>query len=606
MKKLKVLNDFFIKENHFEEWQEASRSYFKALLSEREQPLTNEEKSRLPQFGIGKVKGSKCNRQLFPTNFIITELDVPRSEKEKLSHQEKFKKWSPKFKEIYEKAKADEDSQYWAMYVTSSMCGIRFILKTDTPISSKDEYEKTAMNYLIGLKRFGVNEDYIDIAVNQAWYVPTFKDYFDQPRKKIIVQQKGLKEFTSVFKKVLGLTEKKEKFIEGNRNNFVHQLACNANRYGIERLATLMQIEENGYNYDPKEVESTVNNVYQNNQSEFGKSKYQNNEQDATVPLNQQIRRLRSMPSIPLIWSGIKQGSVGVIYGPPKSGKSTFCECLAMSLSSGMDKFMGIDIIGGPYKVLIISMEEYWQRRAERNKLQRNFLYSKFNKRFGNKLISSTEKYPNYIMANHDLEFIESQIRNNQPQIVIIDSLSHMIVERIEESSATNKILLKVKDIAANNGITLILIHHTTKDNKKGLGLHNLAGSRIIGQEADFIIGINQIGETRYLKEVAFRYAESNEKVQVFSINKSRWIEPEESKYEYEILNNEDGRIDNTNTDLILEYIQNKGKVRTVEVIKEFKGTISERTVKNQLSKLIKQGKVEKVEKGVYRPSANK
>ncbi|NQU33939.1 MAG: hypothetical protein HQ521_11940, partial [Bacteroidetes bacterium] len=289
-----IFDGFFIKENHFSEWQEAKIRDVKAILSDRETPFTKKGKDNLPQFGIGKGKGTKRNKQLFPTSYIITEIDVPPSSKGVLNEREKFEKWSPIFIDIFQMIKADDSINYWAMYLTSSMCGIRFILKLDKPVFSKDEYENVAKSFLLSLSEVGIKEEYIDNNANHGWYVPTFRKYFDHRRKRFSIQSNTNKNNDSVnlFTEAIKLTKGKEKFTEGNRNKFIHLLACNANRYGIERLDTFCLIKENDYEYDVTEVEKTVNSVYQSNQTEFGKNTSSTSIKNATITLNQQIKKL--------------------------------------------------------------------------------------------------------------------------------------------------------------------------------------------------------------------------------------------------------------------------------------------------------------------------
>ena len=60
-------------------------------------------------------------------------------------------------------------------------------------------------------------------------------------------------------------------YAEGNRNNFVHQLACNLNRKGISYAEALGFILSD-YNYNEIEVMNAVKSAY-NNTHEFGTDK---------------------------------------------------------------------------------------------------------------------------------------------------------------------------------------------------------------------------------------------------------------------------------------------------------------------------------------------
>lgn len=53
--------------------------------------------------------------------------------------------------------------------------------------------------------------------------------------------------------------------MDGNRNNFVHQLACNCNRQGIPEIEALSFILSQ-YNYDEKEIRAAVSSAYKNTQ----------------------------------------------------------------------------------------------------------------------------------------------------------------------------------------------------------------------------------------------------------------------------------------------------------------------------------------------------
>ncbi|MFT3903581.1 MAG: VapE family protein [Niabella sp.] len=70
-------------------------------------------------------------------------------------------------------------------------------------------------------------------------------------------------DYLTVYEHCVRFTEKKESYVNGNRNNFVHLLACNLNRKGVP-LPTAMGYILSDYNYDAKEVATTVNSAYSN------------------------------------------------------------------------------------------------------------------------------------------------------------------------------------------------------------------------------------------------------------------------------------------------------------------------------------------------------
>ena len=73
----------------------------------------------------------------------------------------------------------------------------------------------------------------------------------------------SLNDFLPIYEHCVRFTEKKESYINGNRNNFVHLLACNLNRKGVPLPASMGFILSD-YNYDTQEVMTTVNSAYKN------------------------------------------------------------------------------------------------------------------------------------------------------------------------------------------------------------------------------------------------------------------------------------------------------------------------------------------------------
>ncbi len=73
-----------------------------------------------------------------------------------------------------------------------------------------------------------------------------------------------------VYNHCVNFTEKKVQFVNGSRNVFVHQLACNLNRKGVALQEALGYILTD-FGYDEKEVTQAVNSAY-GNIHEFGKN----------------------------------------------------------------------------------------------------------------------------------------------------------------------------------------------------------------------------------------------------------------------------------------------------------------------------------------------
>ncbi len=83
-------------------------------------------------------------------------------------------------------------------------------------------------------------------------------------------------DYDAIYNHCVNFTEKKVQFVNGSRNVFVHQLACNLNRKGVALNDALGYILTD-FGYDEKEVTQAVNSAY-GNIHEFGK-----NEKTTTV-----------------------------------------------------------------------------------------------------------------------------------------------------------------------------------------------------------------------------------------------------------------------------------------------------------------------------------
>jgi hypothetical protein len=68
----------------------------------------------------------------------------------------------------------------------------------------------------------------------------------------------------------LEFTNVKNAYIEGNRNNFIYQFSCNANRFGINEEETLSFVRSN-FDLKDFELKAAVKSAYKNNFTEFAK-----------------------------------------------------------------------------------------------------------------------------------------------------------------------------------------------------------------------------------------------------------------------------------------------------------------------------------------------
>jgi len=307
------------------------------------------------------------------------------------------------------------------------------------------------------------------------------------------------------------------------------------------------------------------------------------------------------------LWRGIEEVSIGYVFGPSKTGKTIFCENLGISLACGRSEFFGDKLIGKPKRVLILGIEEHYKKRAKRMCNQNELLNIYEQKLLVENMRYAGKDFPNSLSDPKYWDEFKEEALKFKPNIIIIDSLSRLLKDDITNREVCQKLITKLRDFAYENGIAILLVHHTRKNGGNPITMDTMVGSSYLSQEADFSIGINrnELTGKRYVKDVFYRYAESKELVDVYEINDNgSWLVQQEEMEEYKIINgnNEDSK---DNQQLIVEYLENKAKevsnscdacvdydIKSSELKKEFvdSGVIKSRTFDYALKGLVKSG----------------
>ena len=195
-----------------------------------------------------------------------------------------------------------------------------------------------------------------------------------------------------------------------------------------------------------------------------------------------------------VLGGGIVKGSVILLGGDPGIGKSTMllqvCENLGESL-----------------KVLYVSGEE--------SKRQLKLRAARLN-------VNSENLY---IMTETDIESILEEIRQNSPDLVVIDSIQTMNHHELTSSTGsvtqvkecTNLLMRLAKELE----IPIIIVGHVNKDG-------GIAGPKVLEHIVDAVLyfeGDKQMSY-RILRGIKNRYGSTNE-IGVFSMNRTGLVEVE-------------------------------------------------------------------------------
>jgi KaiC/GvpD/RAD55 family RecA-like ATPase len=314
------------------------------------------------------------------------------------------------------------------------------------------------------------------------------------------------------------------------------------------------------------------------------------------------IKRVATEPPVQYVWSGIKKGTFGYIYGPAKSGKTILGENLGMSIAAKKDEYLGMPINHtGIEIVLFVSLEEFWINRSERNRKQILVLQLDDPENF--KYFVVNELFPVSMDDEKNWIDLEAAIRDSKAEFVIIDSFTRLSIDEVEKSKVSSEISRKLKKLTNDLGITLAVIHHSFKMTDSTLDLANMAGSRVVGQEADFILGVNRLSNgTRYFKEVATRYKQESEYVTTFSIDDNLWLLPGKTCDETQLFTSVDHRENPFNEELVFMTIKSLigdgTEVKTKDLVTALNGKLSQTVIYGYLVSLEQKMKIDRSKKG--------
>ena len=328
------------------------------------------------------------------------------------------------------------------------------------------------------------------------------------------------------------------------------------------------------------------------------------------------IKMVELEPKPKVIWDKISQGAFGLMAGVAKTGKTTFAENLAISLSIGRSEFFGHPLEGVPQKVLFINLEESYRVRSWRNKKQISSLSKEEFKLFCNNYFSTPTNFPEFINDDKDWDILSNYINHSEAEIVFIDSLTNMFNGKIEDSDTCRKFIQKMQDYIISLGKTVIIIHHNTKGNEKPIDQDSVAGSRVVLQYFQFIYGFANIPTEiggKYMCSLTNKIfgIDSNE-ANLYRISENNWFTKTGTDNKYNLYkatktNSIDRRIDTKNKDLILNYIVSLGSqssmsITSKQLMERFvsTSTMAKDTLYSNLDKLLVEEKIVKINKGEY------
>jgi hypothetical protein len=248
--------------------------YLRKSLAEKKEEAYNKAKKSLPAFTpSGKfVGGRKLEFLTEYSKFIILDID-------KLSTNDLQKS----------KSIAAQSEFTYACFISPSGNGLKILVKIDTPKTEhKETFLKVQAHYenILKLEIDKSGKDLTRLCFyswDENLYLnenaSTFHTELVSVSAQTVIpsvvegtQQPTTDNRDAIYNHCVNFTEKKVQFVNGSRNVFVHQLACNLNRKGVALNDALGYILTD-FGYDEKEVTQAVNSAY-GNLHEFGTNEF--------------------------------------------------------------------------------------------------------------------------------------------------------------------------------------------------------------------------------------------------------------------------------------------------------------------------------------------
>ncbi|WP_395061972.1 VapE domain-containing protein [Flavobacterium sp.] len=246
--------------------------YLRKSLAEKKEEAYNKAKKSLPAFTpSGKfVGGRKLEFLTEYSKFIILDIDkLSAADLQNAKHL------------------ANQSEFTFASFVSPSGNGLKILVKIDTPKTEhKETFLKVQAHYesILKLEIDKSGKDLTRLCFyswdENLYHNPDAKTFVtlsvvemplvdEAPKQKTATDNVYL-DYDAIYNHCVNFTEKKVQYVNGSRNVFVHQLACNLNRKGVSLQQALGYILTD-FGYDEKEVTQAIHSAY-GNIHEFGKS----------------------------------------------------------------------------------------------------------------------------------------------------------------------------------------------------------------------------------------------------------------------------------------------------------------------------------------------
>ena len=241
--------------------------------AEGDEDLASELKRKLPAFTPSAVYSKRRKSEQLESYTKLIILDIDKLDRDTLYDCNQ---------------KTNDDAHTLASFISPSGTGLKIIVRVDT---DKELHKKAFLQvqaYYENLLGIEVDKSGKDISRFCYFSYDPHLHYnpiaiaFNINPTDIQLEIKENKSYDKLYVGAVKFTMNREQYIEGNRNNFVYQLACNCNRKGIpQNLAESFILTD--YDYNSEEVYSAIKSAYQNSQ-DHGADKFKKQHANSSEP----------------------------------------------------------------------------------------------------------------------------------------------------------------------------------------------------------------------------------------------------------------------------------------------------------------------------------
>lgn len=240
-------------------------TYLRKSLAESKMEAYERAKKSLPAFTPSATfKGGRKTEYLTAYNPLLV-LDIDKLSKEQLHNA---------------KALAKENRYTFSCFTSPSGNGLKILVKVNSSQENHKEAFLLLQKHYEELLQLPIDKSGKDITrlcfvsydtdlylneIAEIYPVISSEDLrpYMEETKDTFTTEPINNDYLAVYEHCIRFTEKKESYINGNRNNFVHLLANNLNRKGVP-LAVATGYILSDYGYDASEVMATVKSAYSN------------------------------------------------------------------------------------------------------------------------------------------------------------------------------------------------------------------------------------------------------------------------------------------------------------------------------------------------------